>query len=198
MLKTKLSIIAIAAVFTTTSLYAVPTDKYFIGFDVQDNFMRKHSDVGSATINGRKIAHEVVGATPLLGYRWTRFGIELGHTFLGRVTYYGNNRTKLQKDYNSYIDLQFYKRIVKKLEFKALLGLGRLSTEYSGNAVIVGTSKIASNGEQKFRSTGVRVGAGLQLCLTKNVSSSLMYKYQKGNGIFNAINTVALGITFNL
>jgi opacity protein-like surface antigen len=210
MLNKKIGLVALILSLGVSSAFAhthAPKDKWYVGADVQGNKMNVDSDMERITTNGTSFKDSLAGVSVFGGYRWDCLGAELGFTYLSKVNYTGtlvSGGTTLgavslsQKNYNAYIDGAYYYPLLSNLDLKAILGVGYLTTRFSGTPVINSNGTItAANGTTSFRKLGVRAGLGLQYYFSECVSSSLTYRYQTGNQFYKNMQTVALGVAYH-
>jgi outer membrane autotransporter protein len=143
-----------------------PTNKWYAGVDGQYAFFKNSTNRWGASVLG--------------GYRWDCTALELG------LTGYSNQNTPLYETdsrSNVYLDGNYFHNLAGNLELRAAAGVGYLSTKHS----------TYPNTSSKL---GGRVGAGLQYNFTKNVNSSLMYRYQFFKRGTPNVQTVALSVAY--
>lgn len=129
-----------------------------------------------------------------IGYRWHNdIGAQLGYTYMQKITYISIGSSAVtQTGGNTYLDAIYYKRITSGLEFKALGGVGVLSTKLACNFYGLGYN---INAVKTSTGVSMRIGAGLQYDFSRNLSMDLMLKYQpSGNSIIQGVTWLSIGM----
>jgi opacity protein-like surface antigen len=209
MLNKKLGLAAVILSLSVSSAFAThaPKDKWYVGVDVQGNKMNLESSMERVQVNGSNLKNNLAGFSLLGGYRWDCLGAEVGATYLTKKDYNGvvrsgstivNSASLSQKNYNFYVDGAYYYPLLPQLDIKAILGLGYLTTKFSGSPIVNNNGTItAGNGSESYHKLGVRAGVGLQYYISNCVSANISYKYQTGNKIYKNMNTYALGVAYH-
>ena len=184
------SIVAILGLFLSSSAFAnAPKNKSYVGLDVEWNhYSYKDSTKKTAKFfsNNKLPKSNLPGIGVFGGYRWDCLGAEIGVNGSKMSKFKSNAGASVtQKNYNVYLDGNYYHALTQNLDLKALVGMGYLTSKFTGSAKD-SSSKI-----------GARAGAGVEYYFTKNVSSSLMYKFQTGNKFVKNLQNVALGVAYH-
>jgi len=174
--------LAIALALPSAAFASKVDNKFYAGVDGQFNIMTLDDDV-----NDNVIDKNLWGVGAALGYRWTCLGLEVGYTHLQSKDYM-NDILKIE-GYNVYLDGYYYHELTKDIDFKAMVGVGRLETKAKGPLVAAITGD-SSDSEAKVKP---RAGLGLQYNVTENFSVDAMYKYQSGNSFYTNMNTFSIG-----
>ncbi len=205
-----LGVATLIAALGMSSAYAVaPTDRVFVGLDIQAVELGLDKDVERWTMDGSNsfLKTNLTGASIFGGYRWQQLAFEIGITGIRQVKYVGSaqsgsttivNASLDQKNYNTYLDVLYFYPLASNIELKGLVGLGVLTSEFEGNISVSDSGDIASvSGSSSESRAGLRLGLGAQYNFTNHWSTSLMYKYQWGNDYFKSMQALALGVAYS-
>lgn len=203
----KLKIITIAALVTfasVTNAKSVYSDRYYVGFDFGRSWYTTTNNrlSVSPTLTVNIYSANNNQASILGGYRWDNLAAQIGYTKMLNASNSGlmfngiglSTYSVTQRCSNFTADAIYFYKLNSEYEFKALLGLGALSTSITPTVTgFANLSKIEST------KVGIRYGIGLDMRLSDNFTSDVMLKYQQpGNSVYKNFTTFSIQLAYHL
>ncbi len=137
------------------------------------------------------------------GFRWDSVGFEGGLTVLRAYKYNFLNASIDQNMHNWYMDFYYYYPLMKKLDFKAMVGVGAFytKTELSYTASYnYGSFSFAANttAEESGYKIAPRAGLGLQYNASSRWATNIIYKFQGRSRLYTNTHALNVGIAYYL
>lgn len=184
---------------------------FYVGVEAQYNHYKSVKQVTTP----QNVQLNVVNNKPLFGksgsglgvFAGSRFtenlGLELGYTALTGAKFKLDNpafqtSSLKTKSHNLHVDALGFIPMSSEVDIIAAVGLGRLSTKFSGDIqqVVAGVLGAKQNLSMKSRKTGLRLGLGAQYKFNENVGIRFMARHQKGNQFVKKVNSAGVSLFY--
>lgn len=169
----------------SSNIYAVDVPK--------ETIYKNYPFIGANGVINVYSFYGVPGATIYGGYRWSRFGLELGYTKLADDEY--DDHGEKYKASNTYLDGIVYVPLGSYFDLKGKLGVGLFRCKYYPGSELHWIDWSQFN---RTNTVGARFGVGLDYKLTKRISTGVGYTLQVGApAFFGVLNIFTYNITYN-
>lgn len=199
-------ILIIVLLFCAGSVFAMPDmrDRGYFGVDYEYQAYKVDNDE-ELKLAGQQgfLKEDSFGINMRSGYRWDCLGIEGGLTVLRAYKYRFTNGSIDQNMHNWYLDLYYYYPLMKKIDFKAMVGVGAFYTKtemrYSRSYTIGAYSFTANTiAEESSYKIAPRAGLGLQYNVSPRWSTNAMYKFQGKSRLYKNSHAINVGVAYYL